>query len=164
MTIISGTIALSSGDLLLFDEVDRAFVERYRWYADRGHSTLYAKTNVLGENGRRTTAYLHRLLLSAPKGLVVDHINHNGLDNRRGNLRLGTQGQNLANLQSLARNTSGARGVAWDKSINRWRARINIGGRQHFLGTYKEFDEAREAYNRAAIAAWGKWFAVRESA
>jgi hypothetical protein len=108
---------------------------------------------VIGGGGGQAFApspiKLHRLLLNAPSGLMVDHINGDGLDNRRANLRLATR--NLNNRNGRTRSTH--RGVYWDKRENKWGVYITIHGRTHALGRYVDLDEAKAVFHTAFTAA-----------
>ena len=93
--------------------------------------------------------YMHRLVMAAPKGGIVDHINGDGLDNRRGNLRLATKSQNRIHRVTPRRGSkSGYLGVSQHK--NRWRAIAHCQGVRHDLGLFEDPIEAALAYDRAA--------------
>jgi hypothetical protein len=106
---------------------------------------------------------LHRSILDAPKGYDVDHINGDGLDNRRSNIRLGTHSQNLANQMSrltYAKRPSSSRykGVSLMEGRPRpWRATISVERKQHFLGYYLTQEEAAKAYDKAAARFFGQF-------
>lgn len=89
---------------------------------------------------------LHRWILDDPKGLVVDHVNHNTLDNTRKNLRLLTKSENLQNRKGAMKNnkSSGIRGVSWDKRRQKWVAYIGIKGKLKFLGYYENIQDAEK--------------------
>jgi hypothetical protein len=95
--------------------------------------------------------YLHRLILEAQRGELVDHLNLNGLDNRRENLRLATKAQNSQNR--LAYGKSGYKGVTLDNG--RWRSQIFVGGKNLNLGRYKNRENAARAYDKAAVKFFG---------
>ena len=86
---------------------------------------------------------------------VVDHINHDPLDNHRHNLRLATRSQNAANVGPYANNTSGYKGV--DFNQGKWRARITQHGKRHFLGTFDTAEEAARAYDSKALELFGEF-------
>jgi HNH endonuclease/AP2 domain len=96
------------------------------------------------------TIYLHRVILSAPKGLEVDHINGNVLDNCRYNLRLVTSAQQQQNMKRYRSNTSGHRGVTWNRRRKKWQAQIQANGYRPTLGCFTKFEEACEAYDAAS--------------
>lgn len=94
----------------------------------------------------KRAGYLHREVVSAPKGLTVDHINGNKLDNRRVNLRLASQSENLQNRHGLAAsNTSSARGVSWDKTHSKWMAFAKLNGKFKNLGLFEKKEDAAAA-------------------
>ena len=92
---------------------------------------------------------MHREIMNCPKGLEVDHINQNGVDNRRINLRIATATQNRQNTSKQKSNTSGYKGVMKDKT--KWRAMIRDNGRRIHLGMFDNKIDAAIAYNKAAI-------------
>lgn len=147
-----------SGETLytLVDIVDLAkvlaFPGKWSTFWDRTAHTYYATGNVsrtiIGWKDHPRW-YLHRWLLQPRAGLVVDHINFNGLDNRRKNLRIGTQAMNRQNLQPDKRNTSGIRGVSWHSIGHKWRARIKLNGREIHLGLFDNLADAEHAVKSA---------------
>lgn len=108
-------IALPHGRTAIIDAADVEKVSGYRWNAFRPSRTsdaYYVSTYARTPDGRATTLYLHRVVTGAPKGLTVDHLSHDTLDNRRANLRVCTNAQNNANRQLDKRSKTGARGVS----------------------------------------------------
>lgn len=108
--------------------------------------------------------YLHRLIMGEPEGLEVDHRNGDGLDNRRQNLRVATHAQNLANQRLSAANTSGFKGVSFDRTRPNkpWAAYIKHGGRKLFLGRHETREAAAAAYDAKARELFGEF--AREAA
>jgi hypothetical protein len=140
----------------LVDDEDYELAASIAWCPLVTEHTAYAHAWHHGAH-----VYLHRLLLNAPADLQVDHINHNGLDNQRSNLRLATASQNQANkLPRLdADLTSKYKGVWFDHDRKRWASMITVEGRRTVLGRYDSEEMAAAAYDHAARAAWGE-FAV----
>ena len=103
--------------------------------------------------------YLHRIIMDATKRTeIVDHINGNIYDNRRENLRIGNKSDNGSNLRHLPiHNTSGFKGVHYDKVNHKWRARIQVNGKHIHLGRFKDKIEAAKAYDEAAIKYFGEF-------
>jgi hypothetical protein len=105
----------------IIDREEYPKISAFKWsaYQSGGQTTPYVLSNVKSETGM-TMIYLHRLILGAPKGMCVDHINHNGLDNRRCNLRLCSHKENLENRSGANVNSStGMRGVYIHKTVDR---------------------------------------------
>lgn len=90
--------------------------------------------------------YIHRMIMSEPPGMVIDHIDGNKLDNRKENLRICTQQQNGWNRGKPSNNTSGFKGVCWHKQTQKWQAIIN----HKHIGYFKTAEKAYEAYVKAA--------------
>lgn len=101
-------------------------------------------------NGKTTRIYMHRFILDAPKGSYVDHINGDRLDNRKENLRIATNAQNIRNSALKSSNSSGFKGVSWRADKNKWQAKITYNYRQKHLGLFSSKREAAIAYNEAA--------------
>lgn len=99
---------------------------------------------------------MHRLILNAPPDKVVDHISCNGLNNCRNNIRICTQSQNLQHARPQI-GTSKYKGVCYWKNRNGWRSRINVGGKEKHLGTFKEEKIAALVYNIAALKYFGEF-------
>lgn len=99
---------------------------------------------------------MHRVIMNPPVGMEVDHINRNKLDNRRSNLRICTHAENLANRIKPRNNTSGYKGVVWNKSRSKWLAQITVKKRHIYLGQFDDIEEANEAYNLGFVKYYGK--------
>jgi hypothetical protein len=98
---------------------------------------------------------MHRVISGAPDGLETDHINHRPLDNRRANLRVATRSQNAACIRMRADNTSGYRGVGWDKRRGCWVAEIHVANRHIHLGHFRAAEDAAQSYDTAARQHFG---------
>jgi hypothetical protein len=115
-----------------------------RWTGTRG---IYVQGTLSLGHGKYETLILHRILTNAPKGKIVDHINHDTLDNRSSNLRLVSKSQNNQNKSGLhSTNTSGIRGVSWNKDSNTWRVQTSYLGKKIYLGSFKELEEAKKCF------------------
>lgn len=112
-------------------------------------------------NRGKNIGHMHRLIMDAPDGMVVDHINHNILDNRKENLRICTQKQNMCNQSIRVDNSSGYTGV-YHVGKNRWVAQIKANGKTKHIGSYKSLEEAIEARKQAEIDYYGEFTPTRE--
>jgi len=153
---IEGNIAyvpLTQGYEATIDVEDVQLVEKYTWHVRDGRGPKYAVTSIT-KDGIRVNIRMHRLIFNSPDHLEVDHIDGNGLNNRKrgpgGNLRLATPSENRCNRGRQANNTSGYKGVSWDKSRQLWTAHIRVNNEQKNLGRYKTPEDAYEAYKSAA--------------
>jgi len=143
-------ILLPRGFHTLVDNEDYEVLSQFRWHASESGRRVYARRSTW--TGLKTKMILlHRDLLKPPAGVDVDHINGNGLDNRRSNLRIVTRSQNVQAFQLKRKNlTSRYRGVSWHAQRQKWRAVIHIFGRQKSLGMFVTQKEAAQAYDLAA--------------
>lgn len=149
-------ISLSKGQVAIVDAIDYEELSAFKWHAHCTHGIWYAMRKAFVD-GKRTTLLMHRVLMNVSGKKTVDHINGNGLDNRRANLRLATYTENNQNRGAYRNNKSGYKGVS--PSRNRWRARIKHDGKLVDLGTYTTPEDAAIAYNCGAIRFFGE-FAV----
>ena len=145
-------IPLTQGQFTLVDDEDYEVLSQFKWCAKWSPDVqgYYVKRNKV-VNSKKLVIYMSRWLLNAPKNLQVDHINHNGLDNRRSNLRLATNSQNLYNSRR-SKGRSGFRGVTFEKRTGKWEARIKVDRKSINLGTFSDKMQAALAYNHAASA------------
>ncbi len=147
-------ISLTKGKHAIVDAADYPALARYKWYAQgpKKNGAFYA---YRGHRGR--TISMHRQIMKPPKGMVVDHINGNGLDNRRCNLRICTHLQNLQNTRRHRPGKSRFRGVY--PRGDKWQASIQHDGKPLYLGLFDDECEAARARDRKALELAGE-FAV----
>ena len=152
-------ISLTQNQVALVDEADFEKLNKYKWYATFAKHTksFYAQRSEKVSN-KRISVFMHREILGLKKGdkLQGDHINHDTLDNRRKNLRIVTNSQNMANTFAHTDNASGLKGVSWSKAAKKWKAQIQVGGKHFYLGVFDEKEEAYKAFCKACIKYHGK--------
>ena len=143
-------IPLTQGQVAVVDDDIYEELMKYKWHAQKHRNTYYARRTVheKGNNGKCRCVMLHHIVIgNPPLGMIVDHIDGNGLNNQRSNLRFVTCRQNQQN-QHIAK-TSQYPGVHWHKKINRWVSRIKVNGIRRNLGVYVNEKDAFEAYCKA---------------
>ena len=164
MTTLSGeyrTIKLSRGLKAKVDAQDFDYLSKWKWCATVKRNVIYAVRNTPKKIGKRTPpgiVYMHRaiLRLESGNGIIVDHVNGDGLDNRRANLRLSSKRDNAINSKLRSDNTSGHRGVSFRRDIGKWRAYSFDGGRQVTIGNFCTKLEAELAYRAyCSVARFG---------
>ncbi len=141
-------IPLTRGKVTIVDSYLYEFLNQWKWFAVQSHGQFYARRQVvIKTNGkyRMLNCNLHHVILGRPlNGLMVDHINHNGLDNRKVNLRIVSQRVNALNsARFIGKRPMGA---SLHKRSGRWRAGMKINGRYKWLGYFPNKEAASEAY------------------
>jgi hypothetical protein len=150
---MSKQIQLSNGGIAVVDDDDYDLLSKSRWTRLNNHSVSYAM--LLKASG----ISMHRIIMGLKKGDTrqVDHIDGDGLNNRKSNLRVVTRRENSLNRKLNKNNTSGHRGVEWDDRNNTWRARITVNNRQIQLGRFENKQDAVTAYEAAADKYFGEF-------
>ena len=148
-------IKLTKGKFALVDDEDFEYLNQWKWTCvGRG----YAQRKYSIKGGRKgINMYMHRDIVSIPKDKFIDHINGNGLDNRKSNLRICTLSQNNANRKKSINGTSMYKGVSWYSPYGKWCARICKNDLDIFIEYFKSEKEAALAYNEAAIKYHGEF-------
>jgi hypothetical protein len=148
----------------IVDDEDYACMSQFNWVPfphrrkDGSIRNVYAQRLRYREDGQRRTQLMHRFLLSiTDRSVQVDHHDHNGLHNWKGNLRICSAKQNRQNTAIPCNNTSGYKGVSWNKGRNVWEARLCVGGVRLFLGAFDNVRDGAAAYNAAAIKHYGEF-------
>jgi hypothetical protein len=137
-------IPLTQGQFAIIDDEDFDLVNEYTWCAvwHAATQSYYARTAVRKPNGKYTLLGMHRLIMNAPKGMHVDHIDHNTLDNRREKLRVCTPSQNNCNRGANDNNLCGHKNVNWSMARNKWHAHISVNRKHIHLGYHVNIEDA----------------------
>lgn len=143
-------IPLTQGYEAIIDAIDVGLADQFNWYAYVGRTTVYALRRDHLPDGTRPHVRLHSVIMKVPCGFQVDHIDLNGLNNTRSNLRKATPSQQVWNQGLRVSNNSGFKGVCWDKRRMKWRAVIKINRKQVYLGQHDHAEDAHAAYVEAS--------------
>ena len=153
-------IKLSMGYFAIIDEDDFELASKHTWYAsvrrkaDGSIRTVYAVT-------RGSKLRLHRLIMNASKGFEVDHIDGDGLNCSKSNMRLATTSENQRNQRIGCNNKSGVKGVTWDKERGKWRVSIKINRKSIRIGRFENLEDAAKAYADASLKYHGDFGRLR---
>lgn len=152
-------IPLTRGKFAQVDDEDYEYLMQFKWQCHRGHNTQYATGALYSkETKKQTYVAMHRLLLGLTNPKVhTDHIDRNGLNNQRSNLRVATPSQNCANVKKVNGKSSRYLGVRFRKDNLKWCAEIRKNSKGYRLGCFKTEKEAALAYNKAAKELHGEF-------
>lgn len=140
---------------VLYDDEDHDKVSKYTWTLSLKHkSTIYAYTTYM-DKGFKKQLKLHHLIIGRKNGMVTDHIDGNGLNNQKSNLRFATIRQNLCNKSIQRNNTTGYKGVHWHKAAKKYMVHFKENGKLIYGGLYIDIIEAAKKYNELALKHYG---------
>jgi len=156
--VMSREIELSQGYVAKVDAEDYKWLNQRKWHVAIICGTPRAAHTINNEHGKTVHLYMSRVILEARKGFVVDHIDHDALNNQRDNLRECTKTQNRQNSRKQKRHTSSQfKGVFWEKRRQKWVARIVIDKRRIYIGQFDDELDAARSYNDAALEHFGEF-------
>jgi hypothetical protein len=146
-------VPLTRGKFAIVDAEDYDRVMRHSWCAWETGGSIYPQSRIAMK-----IVYLHRFILNAPSGVLVDHKNHDTLDNRRCNIRLASRKDNQRNQLLSRRNTSGFKGVSFAKlRAKPWRATVSVDNKSKTLGWFAKAEEAAHCYDEFVKVCFGEF-------
>lgn len=157
-------IPLTQGMVAIVGDTDYDSLSQFRWYTSKWGNTYYAMRHSRMSESMPEIILMHRIILNAPKGIQIDHINRNGLDNRRANLRFCTRSENAMHQRIHSDNRTGFKGVILLKRTLQkpYIARIWINNKQFHLGCHHTAEAAARAYDLAAVKHYGEFALTNE--
>jgi hypothetical protein len=155
-------IRLTRGKFAIVDPEDYPRLAKYKWHLDPNGYTGYAARRGSTRGGKKgKKIYMHHEVIRVPRGLVCDHVNRNGLDNRKANVRPATRAQNNCNRRRGKRKMRYKyKGIYWNKQMKKWLAQICVNGECKYLGSFGDEVSAAKEYDMAARAYHGEFAAL----
>lgn len=141
-------IPLGGGQYAYVDAADYEWLSQWTWHLMNGYA---------GRREKNKPILMHRQITNPPKGKVVDHADHNKLDNCRANLRICDRPQNMRNTVKHRDARSQYKGVIYRKDLNKWGARLHYKGKDLWFGSYEDEVDAARAYDRGAVELFGEY-------
>lgn len=148
-------IKLTKGKIAVVDDVDFERFNKYKWRVSQNGKCYYAVRYAMIDDKEKGVR-MHREIMNPPKDMQVDHINGDGLDNRRCNLRLASRSQNLSNMR-MRNHSSEYKGVHWYERDKMWQVQIMKERKRFYLGRFVDEKEAGLVYNRKAKELFGEY-------
>ena len=157
---MSRLIPLKKDKFSIIDETDFEYLSQWNWTCSY-NGYAWRRISLGYPNGKRKRAivFMHRAIMNPAADMQVDHINGDKLDNRRCNLRICTQSQNLANMISVT-GTSKYKGVYWSSTQKKWVAQIVLDKKAKYLGCFDSEEAAASCYDLAAYMNFGEFAKV----
>jgi hypothetical protein len=147
-------IPLTQGKVALVDDDDFAYLSQFKWYAQKNFNTFYAQRHVR-VNGRQYHISMHRVVACTSVGMHTDHIDGNGLNNTKANLRSCTNRENHYNTARPITATLPYKGIS--RANSKWRASLQVDRKLVYIGVFPTMEEAARAYDRRAKELWGEY-------
>lgn len=150
-------IQLTQGLVAIVDDEDFGWLNKFKWCAKKGRNTFYA-VRGMQVDGKAKTIRMHRLIMNAPKEVLIDHDNGNGLFNCKKNLRFCTNQENQHNQHHPNRsNKLGIKGVRWNERRKKFMVQIKINNKDIHIGCFNVLGDADSAYRIAEDKYFGKF-------
>lgn len=155
-------IKLTQGYVALVDDEDFEYLNQFSWHADKSKTNIYASRKIT-VNGKRIN---QRMQWDVMGNKWCDHIDLNGLNNQKSNLRKCTKQQNNMNQKPRKNSSSKFKGVSWKKKINKWQSQIEFNKKGIYIGVFQSEIEAAKAYDKKALELFGEfaWLNFKQTA
>ena len=141
------TIPLTQNKFALVDDSDYAELSKHNWHARKDLNTFYAQRKEK-VNGAWVIVHMHRVIAETPSDMKTDHIDGDGLNNQRSNLRVVTHQQNMMNMRKRKDNTSGITGIYWREKWKNWEVNFNYKNKYYYGGAWKTIEDAKAALDK----------------
>lgn len=155
-------ILLTQGKTAVVDDDDYIFLMQWKWSYNGRYAVRGEYLGIFSGKYKYKMIRMHRIISNTPAKMQTDHINGNGIDNRRSNLRICTHKENLCNQQLQQGKSSIYKGVYRRKDKNKWQAYIHINDKSKYLGLFMNEIDAAMAYNESAIKYFGEFARINE--
>jgi hypothetical protein len=156
-------IKLTQNMVALVDDEDFENLNRFKWCVSKRDKTHYACRAIYNHDDQSCTIIqMQKQIIDSPLGMEIDHIDGNGLNNQKSNLRACTHQQNQMNRALSKNNSSGFKGVSLYKGRNKWNSYIKVNYKKINLGYFKTKEEAALTYNAAALKHFGEFANLNE--
>ena len=144
------------------DDEDYEYLNCFKWHAHKSRYNIYADTTIMRRDGSQTTIKMPSLIMKIPKGMVLDHIDRNTLNNQKSNLRLCTLSQNNMNRVRKLNDkyTSKYRGVFFHKHCQKYTGHVGLNHKRYYIGYYKNELDAAHAYDTLAKKLHGEFASI----
>lgn len=146
------------GHIILVDDEDFERINQHQWLTHIRKNNKYYVCRFVCSNNKTTMILLHREIMGISKGFKIDHRDGNPLNNCKSNLRMATHQQNMRNRKDCHRNNKlGVKGVCFDKRSRKFRAKIQLDGKNIHLGLFNVIGDADSAYRKAEEQHFGEY-------
>ena len=156
-TKMAKEIQLTQGKVAIVDDADFEFLNQFKWHALKLAGKFYVGRKLTVSKCKRNQIFMHRFIMKPDKGMVIDHLDGNPLNNQKNNLRICTHSENMRNCKISINNTSGFKGVSFVKKNNTYKSAIKLNKKTIYLGYYIDPIDAAKAYNDAALKYHGEF-------
>jgi hypothetical protein len=144
-------IILTQGKVAIVDNEDYDYLNQFKWYASNKNGKFYVARTIRVSKNKKNYILMHRFIMKPDKGMVIDHLDGNPLNNKKNNLRICTHAENMRNSKININNKSGYKGVSYQENRNNYRASIKFNNKTINIGDFIDPIDAARAYNAAAL-------------